>query len=188
MYYASALDIYLMSFPPSISEAMYKIIKELWGKDSDDFPKPWVSNKILDDITGQKNADRRVRNLRDELGCYIESGYYNSEYCYRLTSDFKKPNNIRKQIGDKTKKELFKKYFYQCAICGDPGAKKLHADHRVPAIRKGTNDKENLQVLCSHCNIIKRSSCAGCTDNCQNCALAYPEKYIGIDLNWDYSI
>ena len=188
MYYASALDIFLMSFPHSISEAMYKIIKELWGEDSDDFPKPWVSNKILDEITGQKNADRRVRNLRDEFGCYIDSGYHNSEHSYRLTSDLKKPNNIRKQIREKTKKELFKKYFYQCAICGDPGEKRLHADHRIPAIRGGQNHEENLQTLCSHCNMIKRSSCVKCQYDCKKCSLAYPEKFLKKDLNWDYCI
>jgi hypothetical protein len=187
MYYASALDIYFMGIHP-LNTVRFQIIKELWHRDSDDFPKPWVSIKKLIEITGQKNTDRRVRALRDELGCHIESGYYNSEYCYRLTSDFKAKTNIRKDLNKKDREELLKKHFYKCMVCANPGTKKLQIDHKVPLIRKGTNEIENLQVLCSHCNIIKRNSCSGCEDDCQNCALAYPEKYIQKGLNWDYCI
>ena len=187
MYYASALDIYFMGVFP-LNEVRYKIIKELWGKDSDDFPKPWVSAKKLTEITEQKNADRRVRTLRDELGCDIESGYYNSQYCYRLASDFKAKTNIRKDVTVKERDEVLKKHFYKCIVCKNPGTKKLQIDHKVPLIRKGTNEIENLQVLCSHCNIIKRNSCSGCKDDCKGCALAFPENYINNDLNWDYCI
>lgn len=40
-----------------------------------------------------------------------------------------------------------------CRACGSDGP--LHIDHRVPVSRGGTNDLENLQLLCSACNLSK---------------------------------
>jgi 5-methylcytosine-specific restriction endonuclease McrA len=183
----SHLDLYLLAFP-RLSVSKYVLIKELWGQDSDPFPKPWVEGKRLMEITEQKNYDRRVRELKDEMGFDIESASNNSKHCYRLKSVSRTTSHIRINVTTKIKEELFINYNNQCNFCGDPGTKKIQADHRIPVIRGGKNNIENLQPLCSHCNIIKRNSCSGCEDNCQNCSLAYPEKYSSKDLNWDYSI
>ena len=42
---------------------------------------------------------------------------------------------------------------YRCQDCGS--ATDLTIDHIVPLARDGTNDLDNLQVLCLSCNCIK---------------------------------
>ena len=46
---------------------------------------------------------------------------------------------------------------YTCQMCGatrEDGAK-LHVDHKIPVAHGGDNDLDNLQTLCSECNIGK---------------------------------
>lgn len=43
---------------------------------------------------------------------------------------------------------------FGCAHCGNP-APDLQIDHCVPLIEGGTNDLDNLQLLCARCNIAK---------------------------------
>ena len=42
---------------------------------------------------------------------------------------------------------------YKCAICGS--SKKLEIDHIHPVSKGGSDDFENLQLLCKSCNISK---------------------------------
>jgi 5-methylcytosine-specific restriction endonuclease McrA len=58
----------------------------------------------------------------------------------------------------KTKEEIFRRDGYRCVVCGR-GRKdgvEIHADHRVPLEKKGTNDVDNGQTLCSEHNIFKK--------------------------------
>ena len=66
---------YLSALPKKkrLSEVKLTILKRLWGSDDIDFPKPGVSSIELLELTGQKYFDRRTRELRDELGCDLES-------------------------------------------------------------------------------------------------------------------
>jgi hypothetical protein len=74
------VDNYLQSLTDrkKISDVKEKIIRRLWGNVSDSFPKPWVSSAELLELTGQKYFDRRTRELRDQLGCDIETAYLDS--------------------------------------------------------------------------------------------------------------
>jgi len=45
---------------------------------------------------------------------------------------------------------LYKKYNYSCAICKSQDD--LTIDHIIPRSNDGTNDVENLQILCKKCN------------------------------------
>ena len=52
---------------------------------------------------------------------------------------------------------LFKRDGYRCVECGaskDDGAT-LHVDHKVPVSKGGTDELDNLQTLCSDCNLNK---------------------------------
>jgi 5-methylcytosine-specific restriction endonuclease McrA len=47
---------------------------------------------------------------------------------------------------------------YQCQLCGrtaEEDGVKLHVDHKVPKAKGGTNDPDNLWVLCKDCNLGK---------------------------------
>lgn len=62
--------------------------------------------------------------------------------------------NKRKAISGTTRQNVLMRDNYTCQICGatvNDGAK-LEIDHIKPVSKGGTNDENNLQVLCQQCN------------------------------------
>jgi hypothetical protein len=54
--------------------------------------------------------------------------------------------------------DILKRDNYKCQICGRTAREdsvKLHVDHKVPKAKGGTNDPDNLWVLCKDCNLGK---------------------------------
>lgn len=62
-------------------------------------------------------------------------------------------------INQRTRFEVFQRDHFSCVSCGRSPAKDvtvvLHIDHKVPWSRGGENTFQNLQTLCSICNIGK---------------------------------
>lgn len=54
-------------------------------------------------------------------------------------------------------KSLLKMQRSKCAVCRKDVSSGYHVDHIVPLSNGGTNDKLNLQILCSHCNLSKHA-------------------------------
>ena len=176
------LSEYLQSLPvkKELNSVRLKILTRLWGDDKDPFPKPWVSSAELLDLTEQKYFDRRVRELKDELGCDIENKYQKrfSGYGWRLNSIRLSPPIDREYLTQTQKDQLFKNSDYCCAICGvkiEAGVQGLQADHKIPLSRGGSNEIENWQPMCNNCNVGKRSACKGCNLECNTCSWAFPE-------------
>ena len=160
-----------------------RVLKQLWGE-SPSFPKVWVPSSVLLRITRQKYFDRRIRELRDNKGCDIETSHVSGEHSYRLVSSKLKTANPRIYLSSKDKKSLFKSAKNQCQVCGvtlDKGVRGLQADHKIPLIRGGDHNSSNWQALCNECNVAKRRSCQGCQDKCLECPWAFPEK-IGVPV------
>ena len=74
-----------------------------------------------------------------------------------------KPNkgtyNKRRVISGTTRQNVLMRDNYTCQICGatvKDGAK-LEIDHIIPQSKGGTNDENNLQVLCKQCNCEKHN-------------------------------
>lgn len=174
-----SFDLYLKKLP-SLNDVQEKILLALWVDDQQVFPRPWVNSSKLLEFTGQKNFDRRIRTLKSEIGCDIESGRDKLTHQYRLKSPNILPVTPARAGLNKLKKLiLFRKNKFKCNVCGKlakSGATGLQADHKVPLSRGGDNSDSNWQPLCNHCNAVKRSSCAGCTEDCLNCHWAFPEK------------
>ncbi|WP_071932265.1 HNH endonuclease [Picosynechococcus sp. PCC 7003] len=178
------LDSYLQSLPTKrkLSDVKSKILTRLWGDTSDAFPKPWVSSDELLELTGQKYFDRRTRELRDELGCDIESSYIEqfNGHGWRLKSSSLSPPQDRGYLTQRQKNKLFEDHNYTCVTCGiqiSAGIKGLQADHKVPLSRGGSNELTNWQPMCNNCNVGKRRACEGCELECETCSWAYPEKF-----------
>lgn len=57
-----------------------------------------------------------------------------------------------------TKKDIYammKQQNGKCVVCRVDISKKYHIDHIMPLILGGSNGKENIQLLCPHCNLTK---------------------------------
>jgi 5-methylcytosine-specific restriction endonuclease McrA len=162
-----------------LSQVKILIISHLWGGDELQFPKPWVRSSDLLALTRQKYFDRRIRELRDQLGCDIETQQVDGEHSYRLLSDKINFSNPRLYLSAKEKVKLFEKYNFKCQICGRyflAGVRGLQADHKIPLIRGGTHELKNWHPICNACNVGKRGACAACKDDCNQCPWAFPEN------------
>lgn len=169
---------YLSRLPREPSKVKQLILETLWNA-GESFPRQWVQSSKLLELTEQKYFDRRIRELRDNKGCDIETGRYRGESAYRLNSASLASYNPRQYLTARQKKHLFRKLDYTCQICGKhvvPGARGLQADHKVPLSREGTHEEGNWQPLCNECNVAKRRACEGCKDNCDQCPWAFPER------------
>ncbi len=178
------LNSYIKSLPTKrkLSEVKIKIITRLWGNESDKFPKPWVSSEELLKLTDQKYFDRRTRELRDQLGCNVESSYIEkfNGHAWRLKSSKLAPPQDRDYLTQNQKDKLFNDNDFTCVTCGlkiSAGIRGLQADHKVPLSRGGSNDLINWQPMCNNCNVGKRRACEGCSLECKTCSWAFPEKF-----------
>lgn len=160
-----------------MSAVKVKILRSLWADGAQ--PARWVRSSVLLAETGQKYFDRRIRELRDELGCDIESGWDGGEAAYRLNSRELSVGNPRGYLTNLEKRRLFAVAGFTCGVCGRvflPQERGLQADHRVPLIRGGGHDVSNWQALCVECNVGKRRACQGCQLVCSTCPWAFPER------------
>ncbi len=173
-----SIQNYLCGFD-RLSAVKEQILRSLWAEDSTPFPKAWVRSSDLLTLTGQKYFDRRIRELRDEMGCDIETAPLNGEHCYRIKFPNRKRINPRGYLSESKKKALFRHFEFTCQIWGvvlAPGVRGLQADHKIPLMRGGSHSEANWQPICNQCNVGKRSACEGCSDDCLVCPWAFPEK------------
>lgn len=71
-------------------------------------------------------------------------------------------HKTKRNIGLQLRFKVFKRDNYKCCICGASPAKdpsvELHVDHIVPWSKGGETTIDNLQTLCSRCNLGKSDS------------------------------
>ena len=107
---------YISSLPTKrkLSEVKLKILKRLWGNEKDPFPKPWVSSSELLELTNQKYFDRRTREMRDQVGCDLESTYQEifSGHAWRINSETLAPPQDRDYLTQAQKVKLFENNDY----------------------------------------------------------------------------
>ena len=106
-----------------------------------------------------------VTDQAKRMGVDFEWGNLVLLYCFEEDYQeywFNEKKNKRKKrkrthIPRGLRHEVFKRDQYRCVECGaskDDGAV-LHVDHKVPVSKGGTDELENLQTLCSDCNLNK---------------------------------
>lgn len=102
-----------------------------------------------------KIPTKRKRCVKDDVPSLGVAGFDQSESavdsacCDR--SEVSEPKNIRrKHIAIKVKREVWRKAHSQCENCGSTYA--LETDHRIPLASGGSDEAENLRVLCRSCN------------------------------------
>lgn len=75
-----------------------------------------------------------------------------------LIEAFLKKSTFRRPITRDEKLILLKKQHFQCSFCGRKIDLSSHADHIIPFKFVGDELKDNLQMLCEHCNSSKNAS------------------------------
>jgi HNH endonuclease len=170
---------YVSQLPNKPSRVKTKILNALWNT-GNSFPRDWVKSSYLLKITNQKYFDRRIRELKDNIGCDIETSYIDGEHSYRLNSARLAKYNPRHYLSASQKRELFDSCDYSCAVCGiiiGKDNKGLEADHKIPLSRRGSHESNNWQALCNECNVAKRRACTDCDLNCNKCPWAFPDTH-----------
>lgn len=114
----------------------------------------WVEEQYLK-LYNRKPRDiwRSIRRLHQE-GILIKV----KKGIYRFDPDFILDKELY-EFPLKIKKAIFKRDGYKCVVCGrgkEDGVE-IHADHKIPLDKGGTNTLENGQTLCSEHNFLKKN-------------------------------
>lgn len=123
-----------------------------------------VKTDDIGKVAGIRDYQRRIRELRDEEGMQISShidrhdlkpGEYILESLQRIPA-------IARGISPARRMDILERNGFTCQLCGagpgeadptNPSRKiRLHIDHITPIVQGGTDDRENLRVVCSSCN------------------------------------
>ncbi len=123
-----------------------------------------VSTNEIAEIAQINDYQRRIRELRNEFGMKIRSHVDRADLKpgeYVLESMDLDPS-FGRGLSLQLRNQILERNGYTCQQCGasahdmddlNPGRKvRLHIDHIVPLSQGGTNDPDNLRVLCSNCN------------------------------------
>ena len=118
-----------------------------------------------------KDAQQRIRNIYSHTNDPIETtkNIFSNEFSetlsdsnanrlYVLITSYLKKSIYRKSIGDSLKKSLLQNQYHHCAICGCDIDMHAHIDHIVPFKFVGDELANNLQMLCTDCNLKKNAS------------------------------
>jgi len=93
----------------------------------------------------------------NRIHIHSPSFVYSAKLICKTRKSKAKYNRRKTNIPRGMRHEVFKRDNYTCVECGarkDDGAT-LHVDHKVPVSKGGTDELDNLQTLCSDCNLNK---------------------------------
>jgi len=83
-------------------------------------------------------------------------------FCQPNSSKEKNKSKASRVISDKLRYQVLKRDNFKCCACGASPAKdphvELHIDHIIPWSKGGETTIDNLQTLCSKCNLGKGDS------------------------------
>jgi hypothetical protein len=123
-----------------------------------------LTTQQIREVANISEYARRIRELRDQEGLQIKSHIDRGDLKpneYILETLERKPA-IDQGISPPLRNEILERNGFTCQLCGagpgdtdpfNPSRKvRLHIDHIIPISQGGTNDKNNLRVVCSACN------------------------------------
>lgn len=123
----------------------------------------------------QQNILKNVSNINSDLLSKVEKYKGDNETVIEfienailkslpkevLTQEELKEINRRRNIKDTTRYSVLERAGFKCQCCGIKPLKNndviLHIDHIIPYSLGGSDNIDNLQVLCNKCNISKRN-------------------------------
>lgn len=135
-------------------------------------------NAALDYMQNKRGAEATQVYEKLGSGKWIDRGFFNlvgaskvfdgNRYVYRFTlSAGNEKTELVETAKDKNSRnipsdvqiEVYKRDHGTCVNCGSK--EKLHFDHIIPFSRGGSNEVENIQILCAKCNLTKSNKIGG---------------------------
>jgi len=128
-----------------------------------DFEQCNTSAQILDwifhyqsRITAEELGDmiEALQAILHPMANYCSSGVDKEANGLSLLRNWLEPKTKRKPMKPSLRFEILKRDDYRCQMCGDTAKEgaKLEVDHIHPVSKGGSNNPDNLQVLCRDCN------------------------------------
>ena len=104
----------------------------------------------MSDKNHKKDVDKIIAFFRKAVKFVNKAERKYSKWT-RFKNEYQPAN--KHYIPKPTRKAVLIRDNHKCVKCGNP--KDLHMDHIIPKSRSGSNELENLQVLCKDCNLRK---------------------------------
>ena len=151
--YWNCVHVYITGFD--------KITKEEYCINNHTLDIPFKNVSIIDIDNAFRIIFDTLLPEPDENSPYTYFDYWNAiviqyvKIVMKRTKPEKKSH--RKPISGKLRLDVMERDDYRYQMCGrtvEDGVK-LHIDHIVPVSKGGSNDIDNLQVLCHRCNLAK---------------------------------
>lgn len=124
-----------------------------------------TSDQIHKASGGQGQYGRRLRELREDEGWKILSSKDKArlkpdEYLLEEKPPEKSPYKFSRKVSKRVRTAVLQRNGYRCKMCGvtsdgtmdNDRPAQLHIDHVKSRAHGGTDDMDNLRVLCSLCN------------------------------------
>ena len=130
-----------------------KLFKKMYEDYSDLEAKSKLRN-IIANSTNKNNTIEQIviRRYNEELNELQIERLLELIKAFLIKSDYRKSIPYEKRI------DLLKIQDNHCALCGITIDESAHADHIVPFKYVGDELKDNIQMLCSNCNLKKNAS------------------------------
>lgn len=174
--------------PSEANRKIYRYILECAWPRKSGLPAPAVTNAQLRAYVDSKRGGtyqdvfRRLRELQGEegiIGLVRVGGKIQLQHL-----DEAAKRQPRKAMSRKQWEQIVAADGSSCAICGRRGsADDFEPDHKVPRLRGGADDAQNLQPLCRECNNFKSACCRGCEVDCSKCVLCDPKRFHSVSLS-----
>ena len=105
---------------------------------------------VMDDKSSKKGIDKKIAFIK-KAAKFINKVDRKFQKWIRFKNEYRPAN--KRYIPKPTRKAVLIRDNYRCVKCGNQ--KDLHMDHIIPDSKNGSNELENLQVLCRDCNLRK---------------------------------
>jgi len=123
-----------------------------------------VTTQEISRVAGVGQYARRIRELRSEEGMQIKT--HNDRHDLKpgeyILETLERQPVLARGISPQCRNRIMERNGYTCQLCGatsgdpdpfNPNRKlRLHIDHIIPLSHGGSDDDDNLRVLCSACN------------------------------------
>ena len=105
---------------------------------------------VMNDKSYRKKVDKIIAFLKKAAKSINKVDQKHRKWT-RFKNEYRPAN--KRYIPKATRKAVLIRDNYSCVKCGNQ--KDLHMDHIIPDSKNGSNELENLQVLCQDCNLRK---------------------------------